>query len=228
MNWSAMPATWVPIWRVRSATPRRSFGEIRVAVDAPAGRLVVVAPEPVPDLPVGGEVVARGVLAEPDEFRVDELERIGAALELRARRIRPTQAARSGLAGALDGVRGRAEDALGTGLDAGGAALARGFVLGQDDRIDPVVREQFRRAGLAHLLAVSGQNVALLAILAGAVLALLGLGLRSRLVATLVLIALYVPIAGAGPSIQRAGVMGAAAIGATLASRAAARARTSR
>ena len=99
------------------------------------------------------------------------------------------------------------------------AALARGFVLGQDDRIDPLVREQFRRAGLSHLLAVSGQNVVLLAILAGAGLALFGIGLRARLAATILIIALYVPVAGAGPSIQRAGVMGAAAIVATLAGR---------
>ena len=35
--------------------------------------------------------------------------------------------------------------------------------------------------------------------------------------ATVLIIALYVPVAGAGPSIQRAGAMGAAAILATLA-----------
>ena len=38
----------------------------------------------------------------------------------------------------------------------------------------------------------------------------LGLPLRARLGAALVLVALYVPLAGGGPSIQRAGVMGAA------------------
>jgi len=207
-----------------TATPRRSYGEVRVQLDAPDGRIVLVAPEPVPDLPVGGEVVARGILAEPDDFRAGELERAGAAFELRAPSIRPTGAARAGLAGALDRLRGRAEDALAAGLDPAQAALARGFVLGQDDRIAPTVREQFRRAGLSHLLAVSGQNVVLLAILAGAALAALGFGLRARLVATLLLIALYVPVAGAGPSIQRAGVMGAAAIAATLVGRPAGRA----
>lgn len=207
-----------------TATPRRSFGEVRVQLDAPAGRVVAVAAEPVPDLPVGAGVVARGTLAEPDGFVAAELERAGAALELRATTIRMTPDARSGVAGALDRIRGRAETALGDGLDSGQAALARGFVLGQDDRIEPLVREQFRRAGLSHLLAVSGQNVALLAILAGVALAVFGFGLRARLLATLLLIALYVPVAGAGPSIQRAGVMGAATIAATLAGRPAGRA----
>ncbi|MEZ5156287.1 MAG: ComEC/Rec2 family competence protein [Solirubrobacterales bacterium] len=202
-----------------TAQPRRSFGEVRVQVDTDDGRLVAVAPEPVPDLAVGQAVSARGVLREPDDFRAAELARAGAALELATERIRPVPGSRAGLAGAIDGIRSRAEVALGAGLDPEAEALARGFVLGQDDRIDPLVREQFRRAGLSHLLAVSGQNVVLLAILAGAGLALFGIGLRGRLVATVLIIALYVPVAGAGPSIQRAGAMGAAAILATLAGR---------
>ena len=202
-----------------TSQPRRAFGEVRVQVDTDAGRLVVVAPEPVPDLAVGQAVSARGVLREPDEFRAAELARAGAALELAADRIRPVPGSRAGIAGAIDGIRSRAESALGAGLDPGEEALARGFVLGQDDRIDPLVRERFRRAGLSHLLAVSGQNVVLLAILAGVGMALFGIGLRARLAATVLLIAVYVPVAGAGPSIQRAGAMGAAAILATLAGR---------
>jgi competence protein ComEC len=63
---------------------------------------------------------------------------------------------------------------------------------------------------------VSGQNVALLALLAMPVLALLGMPLRVRLVWVLGLIAVYVPLTGAGPSIQRAGVMGALSVLATL------------
>jgi competence protein ComEC len=123
----------------------------------------------------------------------------------------------------LDGIRGRAERALGRGMPEREAQLARGFVLGQDDRVDPVTREDFRRSGLAHLLAVSGQNVALLALLAMPGLALLGMPLRARLVWVLALIACYVPLAGAGPSIQRAGVMGGLSILATLAGRRASR-----
>ena len=63
----------------------------------------------------------------------------------------------------------------------------------------------------------------LLAALAVPALAALGLGLRARLAGALALIAVYVPIAGAGPSIQRAGVMGGAAIVAGLAGRPASR-----
>jgi competence protein ComEC len=63
----------------------------------------------------------------------------------------------------------------------------------------------------------------LLAALVLALCAVVGLGLHARLALVLAMIAIYVPLAGAGPSIQRAGVMGAAAVVAVLASRPAAR-----
>jgi competence protein ComEC len=122
-----------------------------------------------------------------------------------------------------DQIRARAELALGEGMPAREAALARGFVLGQDEAIDDATVEDFRRAGLSHLLAVSGQNVALLALLAMPLLAALGLPLRARLTWVLGAIAVYVPLAGAGPSILRAGVMGGISVLATLAGRRASR-----
>ena len=53
----------------------------------------------------------------------------------------------------------------------------------------------------------------LLAILVLAAAGVAGVPLRSRLVLALLLVAAYVPLAGGGPSIQRAGVMGAAGPG---------------
>jgi competence protein ComEC len=118
-----------------------------------------------------------------------------------------------------DDIRERASDGLGRGMPSREAELARGFVLGEDERIDEETKEDFRRAGLSHLLAVSGENVTLLALLAMPVLGLLGIPLRERLLWVLGLIAAYVPVAGAGPSIQRAGVMGAVGVLATLGGR---------
>jgi competence protein ComEC len=120
-------------------------------------------------------------------------------------------------------IHNRAEGALGRGMPAREAALARGFVLGEDEGVDERTTDDFRRSGLSHLLAVSGQNVALLALLAMPLLAALGMPLRARLVWLLGLIAVYVPLAGAGPSIQRAGIMGALSVLATLAGRRASR-----
>jgi competence protein ComEC len=122
-----------------------------------------------------------------------------------------------------DEIRARADSGLGRGMPAREAELARGFVLGADEGIDERTKEDFRRAGLSHLLAVSGQNVTLLALLAMPLMAALGIPLRERLVWVLGLIVVYVPLAGAGPSIQRAGVMGAAGVVATLSGRRASR-----
>ncbi len=120
-------------------------------------------------------------------------------------------------------IRERAMAGLGEGMPAREAALARGFVLGEDDGLDQGTKEDFIRAGLSHLTAVSGENVTLLALLAMPILAAFGIRLRERLVWVIGLIVVYVPLAGSAPSIQRAGVMGAAGLLATLSGRRASR-----
>jgi competence protein ComEC len=202
-----------------AAVPRRSDGTVRVRIDAPQGRLAIEAREPVPDLPVGAEVSAGGSVTPPPPWLRENLRLHGIARVLRVSRIELTGRYRGGIEGRIDEVRERAERALGRGMPDEQAALARGFVLGEDDRISPRAVEAFQRSGLAHLLAVSGQNVVLLVLLAAPLLAGLGIPLRQRLAWLLGVIALYVPLAGGGASIQRAGVMGAAAVVATLAGR---------
>ena len=133
--------------------------------------------------------------------------------------VRSTGRRRGGAAGAVDALRRRAEAALSAGVPRAQAALLRGMALGQDEALGEAEREDFRRSGLAHLLAASGQNVLLLSALALALAAVLGVPLHARLALVLALIAVYVPLAGAGPSIQRAGIMGAAATVALLAGR---------
>src|ERR1700749_3872625 len=113
-------------------------------------------------------------------------------------------------------IRARAEAGRGEGMPAREAALARGFVLGDDDELDQGTKEDFIRAGLSHLEAVSGENVTLLGLLAMPILAMFGVPLRERLIWVIGLIAVYVPLAGSGPSIQRAAVMGAVGLLATL------------
>ena len=93
------------------------------------------------------------------------------------------------------------------------------MVLGEDERLSEDVRDDFQRSGLAHILAVSGQNVVLLIVLVLAACAFTGVPLRTRLVLAAAVVLLYVPLTGGGPSIQRAGVMGVAGLIAALAGR---------
>lgn len=131
-----------------AGVPRRSFGEARIPLETADGGVLVVAREPVPDLAIGAEVEVAGALLEPESpFAVSQVERAGATLELRADRLVPTGGARRGFVGILDRIRGRAETALGEGASEEQATLARGFVLGQDDLIDPVTRESSAERG---------------------------------------------------------------------------------
>lgn len=175
-----------------------------------------------PDAAVGSVVLARGRLRPLGPFESFYARR-GAHAALSVETAALTGAVRGGAWALVDGVRGRAEAALDIGLPQRQAALLRGMVLGQDASLDRRTRDEFRTAGLSHLMAASGQNVALLLALALPLLVWAGAGLRGRLLGSLALIALYVPLAGAGPSIQRAGTMGAATTVAALAGRPASR-----
>jgi competence protein ComEC len=142
---------------------------------------------------------------------------------LRATEVAPTGRRRGGAAGVIDTIRRRAERTLRGHLPTPEAALLRGMVLGDDSALPDELRTAFQAASLSHLTAASGQNIMLLVALALGLSMAAGLGVRTRWLLVLVLIALYVPLAGGGPSIQRAGIMGAATVAAVLAGRPASR-----
>lgn len=87
-------------------------------------------------------------------------------------------------------------------LDPRSRALYLGLVLG-DDRFQPLgQRLSFRMAGLTHLLAVSGQNVAFVLAVAAPLLGLMGH--RARPIAVIVLLIVFVVITRMEPSVLRA------------------------
>ncbi|HYU61976.1 MAG TPA: hypothetical protein VEK39_14550, partial [Solirubrobacterales bacterium] len=60
-----------------TAVPRRSDGTVSVRVQTADGRLLIEAPEPIPDLPIGREVRASGTLREPDDWEIGYLRTHG-------------------------------------------------------------------------------------------------------------------------------------------------------
>src|SRR5262249_6308769 len=131
---------------------------------------------------------------------------------------------RGGLWGAVDAAHAGALRRLAAGPGASPArALVAGVTLGETGGLPADVREQFRDSGLYHLVAVSGQHVALVVVFALGCLACLGvIGTPARLGAIGATV-LYVLVTGAGPSIVRAGVAGGLVAIAWLASRPVAR-----
>lgn len=87
------------------------------------------------------------------------------------------------------------------------ASLALPVVFGGGQGIDDDITESFRRTGLTHIMAVSGFNVSLLAVLLGAGFMVMGLGRKAVFYASSLTIAAYVIMVGAPASAVRAGVM---------------------
>lgn len=91
---------------------------------------------------------------------------------------------------------------------AGGSALVAGLAIGDEEAMSPMLVDDMRGSGLAHLTAVSGGNVA---IVVGAVIALawlLRLPLLVRVLLALGSLGFYVVLVHPQPSVLRAGVMG--------------------
>lgn len=100
------------------------------------------------------------------------------------------------------------------------AELAAALSLGRRDLIPPDRRDGWRRSGFAHVLAVSGLHVGLVAGMAWLALSATG---RSPTTSRLVILALlptYALLAGASPSAVRAALMGVIYLGARLLGRA--------
>jgi competence protein ComEC len=94
-------------------------------------------------------------------------------------------------------------------LEPAAAGLLPGLVVGDTRAMDPVLQEDFRTAGLAHLTAVSGANVAI--VLAGVLRPLRRRATDPRMQAAVAGLALvgFVILARPSPSVVRAAAMGA-------------------
>jgi competence protein ComEC len=149
------------------------------------------------------------------------LARQGVHEVLRARSV-DVVGARGGAWGLIDGIRRSARAALHvSGGD--GEAVADGVVLGGDDGLGIDTRDAFRASGLGHLLAVSGQNVALLVAAVVVVCGWLGIARAPALGVAIAATILYVLVVGPGASVVRAGITGVVVALAWLANRPVAR-----
>lgn len=87
------------------------------------------------------------------------------------------------------------------------AGLIQATLLGGNDTIDPALQKLFSRAGISHLIAISGMHISLLAVILLWLLILFGLNRQQAFYLILFLVWVYVAMIGFMPSAVRAAVM---------------------
>ena len=162
--------------------------------------------DPVPEL--GARVAFRAApqALERDGFGA-HLRRLGAGVEVRPRAALRVVGPPGRLLAATNAIRERVRRAAGRNLSPTDAALLTGLVTGDTRGLPQEAEERFTQAGLSHLVAVSGSNVAL--VLAGVtgVVAAAGLGARGRGRLGIAAVLWFVLLTRWEPSVLRAGLM---------------------
>ena len=92
-------------------------------------------------------------------------------------------------------------------LDPAETGLLMGLLAGDRSGIPEVLRSDFQRSGLVHVLAISGFHVVLLAGMLMIFLKATGLPHKIVIIIAVTLLAIYVPVTGGSPAVRRAVMM---------------------
>jgi competence protein ComEC len=181
--------------------------------EVPAGtRLLVDLETAGPGPPGGARLVVSGRLRPAAGPDAPSWWRRWLARQGIAARIRPRSVREAGRRGGLQGLRDRwrtwAGERAGAGLEGDRAALVRGMALGGGSGLSEGSADAFRDAGLWHLLAVSGQNVTVVAVAVLAALTSLGAPRRAGVAGAALIMAAYCLACDGGASVARAGIVG--------------------
>src|SRR5947207_133339 len=113
-------------------------------------------------------------------------------------------------------IKRRSLAAISLALPPASAALLAGLLLGERSDLPRELDDGFRRAGVYHVLAVSGFNVVLLAAAVLALCRLARVGRRAAAVAAIVVVTGFAAVVGPEPSVLRAVVMAVLVLAALL------------
>jgi competence protein ComEC len=191
---------------LRAPAQVQRFGETRVRERV----LLELPPERAPPQGAVLELRARPVAPRGPETGFDErgwLARQGIHVVLRGEDPRVV-GRRGGIGGVADRLHAHVERTLARGTTGERRTVLTGIVLGKDDGIDDSLRDAFQASGLTHLLAVSGQNIAITAIGVVTVARIAGIGRLAGEGVAIVVVLAYALAVGWQPSVVRAAVAG--------------------
>jgi competence protein ComEC len=195
-----------------SAEQMRPQGEI--ILRPIKGDLFAVVPR-YPELEFGTRLALSGTLTAPPRFSEFDypayLARQGILSYMNFPKVTNLGTSDRGWLGSfLTFARPRVREALQRGIPEPQAAIAVGVVTGDRSQIPDHVQDAFRRSGTSHIIAISGQNIALLT---GVVWLFYGANPRRRMTiaafaTSAALIIIYTLFTGASPAVVRAAIMG--------------------
>ncbi len=176
-----------------------------VRLDSPVGVIVAATLPWYPAVGADDRVSIDGAIRPPppDDYGA-YLDRIGAAGTLRANGLEVLPPP-DGIGRRLEELRRGAAAALERAVPEPEAGLAAGILIGLRDHVDRQLAADFTTAGVSHVVAISGWNIAIVATTIGALAG--SLGRRRRSVLTAAAIVAYVAFVGPSPSVIRAGAM---------------------
>lgn len=197
-------------WRARAVAEAIVVDEGRAV---PAGTRLLLDIDVAADPPeLGARVRLQGRLRPAAGAGAPGWWRRWLARQSIAARMRPASlrvvGRRGGLQGLRDGWRRWTAAHAGAGLDGDRGALVRGMALGGGAGLSEGAADAFRDAGLWHLLAVSGQNVAVVAVATLGLLTALGVRRRPAVAGAAAAMVAYCLACEGGASVARAGIVG--------------------
>ena len=179
----------------------------------PRGGLVQVYSRWVSEVSYGDELLLEGVLQAPPELeRFDYQEylvRQGIHSIMRYPKIQASGTGKGNKAlEVVYALRTRLAASLQRALPEPQSSLAQGILLGMRGGIPEAVKEEFRRTGTTHILAISGHNLSVVAmLLAGSGIWLFGRRHWAYLAGMLLALWGYAVLVGLAPSVMRAAIM---------------------
>ena len=177
-----------------------------------SGKILVTA-DLYPEYKYGDELELECELKQPEEYKGFAYDRYLARYDIYSVCYYPRLKAISGGGGnyiyaKIFSFKAKLTGLIDSGLSEPESSLARPIVFGGQKGLEQTIRADFQKTGLTHIMAVSGFNISILAVIIMAVLLALGLNRRHAFYLAVIFLAAYIILVGLPASALRAGLMG--------------------
>lgn len=196
--------------------PEKTFLVVRALNDASLLGAIRITTDASVSYRAGEHLFIEGIIELPQNFDNFDyqgyLAKEGIWYIMQRPRIIHTGTYEQGVAYALSGVKTRLEEGLNAALLPPHSALYSAMVLGSSGMLSSLQRQALQKAGLSHIVAISGMHIVIILFMILYAGIAVGLWRSHASYVALALIAAYIVMIGMPASAVRAGFMGAALV----------------